>query len=199
MITREKIIDITGYSWKELEPKQGEALRLGWFHSDVEELDGLEIVWHKDAKNVLVVGEDQIVYGSVALDKLDTQLKNAIGYAQMAGGLTEHYEVTNPPNDKACRMFVEALELLGETDAAFSGSEMGVSCWLESDAILEYRSDLNEYQIWSRGNYWVAATPAGVVKQLKLAQPWIEKVKQLDKEREAKIQSETKSEELSEI
>lgn len=194
MITRRKLTDSTGYSFRTVEPKTKGEHRYGWFHLDVQNYDGVEIGWFDDADVCSIYGEDGVCYAEVSEDSLETKLKNAIGYAQMAGGLTEHFEVTNRPSFIQGQRMLSALEAIGELDADFSGSSDGVTVWLSDGFLFEDSAQNDEFHLYNEGMNWVASTPEGLVKILAKARVEVERWKRAIEQHKEKVQSEIQSE-----
>lgn len=194
MITRRKLTDNTGYSFRAVEPKTKGEHRYGWFHLDAQSYDGVEIGWFDNADVCSIYGEDGVCYAEVSEDSFETKLKNAIGYAQMAGGLTKNFEVTNPPSFTQGQRMLNALEAIGELDADFTGSSDGVTAWLSDGFLFEFNGRNDEFYLYKEGMYWVASTPEGLVKILKKARVEVERWGKVIDQHKEKVQTQTQSE-----
>lgn len=194
MITRRKLTDSTGYSFRAVEPKTKGEHRYGWFHLDSQNYDGVEIGWFDNADVCSIYGEDGVCYAEVSEDSFETKLKNAIAYAQMAGGLTQHFEVTNPPSFIQGQRMLNALEAIDELDADFTGSSDGVTAWLSDGFLFEYSGENDEFYLYNEGMNWVAGSIEGLIKILKKARVEVERWEKVIEQRQEKIQTEIQSE-----
>lgn len=176
---RNKLVDLTGKIWLEGDlDKRGWVF--DWIHPDApfgNQLDGVQIVWAGADSLVEVYSEDNELMFTQKLEELDQRLTIAVGYAQMAGGLTKNYpELINLPTMQSCTQATEALFLANDLDPAFFGSSDGVGWWTEQGYVAEYDSNKQAFIIWYEGSYWIAGTPQGYVEALKKAEADIEKM-----------------------
>lgn len=194
MITRRKLTDSTGYSFRKVHSKKENEQRYAWFHIDTQNYDGVEVAWFDNDDVCSIYGEDGVCYAEVSEDSFETKLKNAIGYAQMAGGLTQHFEVANPPSFTQGQRMLNALEAIGELDADFTGSSDGVTAWLSDGFLFEYSGENDEFYLYNEGMNWVASTPEGLVKILEKARLEVERWEKVIEQHKEKVQSEIQSE-----
>jgi hypothetical protein len=166
------LMDSTGKIWRLADAdKRGHVF--DYYHPDSttgDGRDGVQVTWKQDSDLLQVWSEDSELIYAHNLSQLDGRFTLAVEYAQMAGGLQKHYpNLTNKPNLYSCTKAVEAIQLSGDMDPGFCGSEEGISWWHGQDFVCEFDNEQDAFIIWSEGMYWIAGTPAGYVKALEKA------------------------------
>lgn len=162
MITREMLIDNTGYSFRRIATDNPQEFLYGWFHTDVQQFDGVKVRFFEWEDCVRVECEQGTTYAIVRAEEFPTKLKNAICYAQMASPVSFFEDSENKPSFDQARALLNGLEAIGEFDADFTGSADGISVWIGNGFLLEYQTTHKEYQLFCQGFDWIAGSPTGL-------------------------------------
>jgi hypothetical protein len=162
MITREMLIDNTGYSFRRIATDNPTEFLYGWFHTDEQQFDGVKVRFFEWEDCVRVECHEGTTYAIVRAEEFPTKLKNAICYAQMASPISYLKDSENKPSFEQARALLNGLEAMGEFDADFTASADGISVWIGNGFLLEYQTTHKEYQLFCQGFDWIAGSPMGL-------------------------------------